>query len=47
LALEKGKLNRTDRTNGVDAFLREYDELIRRKRDERKELEKKHRKKHG
>ncbi|KAF7638801.1 hypothetical protein Mgra_00001884 [Meloidogyne graminicola] len=45
LALEKGRLNRTDKANGVDQFIKEYEELVQRKRKARRELERRHRRK--
>ncbi|CAK5030388.1 unnamed protein product [Meloidogyne enterolobii] len=47
IAVEKGRLNRVDKAGGVDAFIKEYEELIKRKREERKELERKHKRRHG
>ena len=47
IALEKGRLNRVDKAGGVDAFIKEYEELIKRKREERKELERKHKRRRG
>nr|CAD2194398.1 unnamed protein product [Meloidogyne enterolobii] len=47
MALDKGRLTRADKAAGVDQFIREYEELIQRKRKARKELERKHRRRQG